>query len=211
MELSVTIKEILPLLENKLKLLEEGINKRKVIAENNLLNLKESIKSVDNYIREAQCVNYQELIQEFIYVKETPAIRSKWIFFKENYTATEEHLDTYKLESYLQRTFNLRVALLDIINVARYGKHRVDRFTTKLGGFYFKGVYYSINYTKDSFHRRKEESARSVHSKDHTLSTLQISLGEVITFQKELLHLQKVFGESKVITLNEKQIKLIGE
>ena len=210
MEISLTIKEILPLLENKLKLLEDGIEKRKVIVENNLLNLKENIKSVDNSIKEAQGVNYQELIQEFIYVKEVPATRSKWVFFKEDYSVAEEHLDTYKLESYLQRTFNLRVALLNIVNVNRYGKRHYNRSTTKLGGFYFKEVYYSINYTKDSYHRRKEEQVECARITDNTLHNMQNSLGEVITFQKELLHLQSLFGGEKVATLNERQIKLIG-
>ncbi len=211
MEISLTIKEIIPLLDNKITLLTEGIKKRKTTLDKQLSNLKEYIKSVDNYIIEAKRVNYQELIQDFIYVKKVSNTRSKWLFFKEDYIKEEEHLDTYKLESYLQRTFNLSVASLNIVNVSRYGRPRYYRNTIKLGGFYFKEVCYSINYTKDSYHRRKEESSERNHIVDNTLHNMQNSLGEVLTFQKELLHLQSLFGGDKVITLNERQIKLIGE
>ncbi len=211
MEISLTIKEIIPLLDNKITLLTEGIKKRKTTLDKQLSNLKEYIKSVDNYIIEAKRVNYQELIQDFIYVKKVSDTRSKWLFFKEDYIKEEEHLDTYKLESYLQRTFNLSVASLNIVNVYRYGKPHYNKFTTKFGGFYFKAVYYSINYTKDSYHRRIEESSECNHITDNTLHNMQNSLREVLTFQKELLHLQSLFSGDKVITLNERQITLIGE
>ena len=212
MEISLTIKEILPLLENKVNALHKGIEERKVALDKQLTNLKEYVKDVDNAIAEARRINYQELIQDFTYVKKISDTKSKWLFFKEDYTKEEEHLNTYKLESYIQKTFYLRV---DVVNVSREGHKNYKMYIIKLGGFHFKGDYYSVYYEKDRHYLKAGKmtlySESCGYTVDNTIRSISTSLEEVLSLKKKLSHFQSLFGEDKIITLNERQIQLIGK
>lgn len=116
---------------------------------------------------------------------------------------SQEYLDRYKLEDYIREKYKLDVTI-----------HKEGGEFVRVGSFSYNNTYYAVTFCKPDGYINWKKRGKSKSAKSNPVievPEVQNLLSEVTSLRKELLHLQKVFGADKVITLDDKQIKLLGE
>ncbi len=226
MQIETTIKEALDQVRSKITsvkhLREDGISsitksiEQKTVEVEKVTTITNKLKSLIRGIT----------FSNFVDTKEIVSYEKSFIFFRKEVKTTKEEFNLDKFLNYLSGETGFPKSSLEVEKARLFykgGETIVYRdfmdmsiYDDYIGvsDFTFNSNTYTVYmYVGKQFFKCKDYVYKTTPSIEYerTYPRYKSLLEELDSLRKEIYNLQKVFGADKVVTLDDKQIKLLGE
>ena len=216
MQIETTIKEALDQVRSKIASVkqtrEEGISSIIKDIEQKGVEV-EKVTTVTNKLKRLiRGMNFSD----FVDVKESICYEKSFIFFRKEVKTTKEEFNLDKFLNYLSEEVGFSKGVLQVENKLEYRKNWLEESEDYLGvaDFAFNNNTYAVYMRVGKhFFKWKDYTYKTTPAieYDRIYPRHKSLLEDLDSLRKEIYNLQKVFGADKVITLDDKQIKLLGE
>ncbi len=216
MYIETTIKEALEQVRSKItsvrQLREDGISSIIKDIEQKVVEVEKVTTITNKLKRLIRGITFSD----FVDTKEIVSYEKSFIFFRKETKTTKEEFSLYKLLNYLSEEVGFSKGVLQAEKKLEYRKNWLEVSEDYLGvaDFVFNNNTYTV-YVRGGkqFFKCKDYVYKTTPAIEYerTHPRYKSLLEELDSLRKEIYNLQKMFGGDKVITLDDKQTKLLGE